>query len=192
MQAARYRAKTGVPRGAVNPALKGDKAARFEAKALQYERNGNTAKAQRARERAWRIREKHAIAHPAGIRHPNTYPAFNQQSNYLTRTTTTTTTTGMPMTGLSATGLSSTGLSTTGMPMTAMPMTGLSTTGYATTGYATTGSSTTTTNTVIQQPVQTQQVTHSLYVPILLISSSLSRLFLHSPILHLRLFTSTM
>ena len=61
----------------------GDKASRFEARALEYERKGNHAKAQRNRERAWRTREKHSVAHPAGSRHPNTYPNYNQQMSIL-------------------------------------------------------------------------------------------------------------
>ena len=71
----------------MTPALRGDKAARFEARALEYERKGNHAKAQRNRERAWRTREKHSIAHPAGSRHPNTYPNYNQQMSILRPTT---------------------------------------------------------------------------------------------------------
>lgn len=62
--------------GPLNPTLKSDKAARCEAKALEYERKGNLAKAQRNRERAWRIREKHAIPHPVGAQHPSTYTAY--------------------------------------------------------------------------------------------------------------------
>ena len=81
LQAARYRG----PRSAVgaNPTLYNNKAARFEARALEYERKGNHAKAQRNRERAWKTREKHSIAHPAGSRHPNTYPNYNQQMSML-------------------------------------------------------------------------------------------------------------
>ena len=67
----------------MTPALRGDRAARFEARALEYERRGNHAKAQRNRERAWKTREKHSIAHPAGSRHPNTYPNYNQQMSIL-------------------------------------------------------------------------------------------------------------
>jgi len=46
--------------------MKSDKAARCEAKALEYERKGNLAKAQKNRERAFRIRQKHSLAVPAG------------------------------------------------------------------------------------------------------------------------------
>ena len=60
---------------ALPPGMKNDKAARCEVKALEYEKRGNLAKAQRNRERAYRIREKHGIAHPVGTVRPATYVA---------------------------------------------------------------------------------------------------------------------
>lgn len=71
-QAARYRqaaiAKLNQPIKSVAVPIgqKNDKAARCEAKALEYEKRGNLAKAQRNREKAYRIREKHGIPHPVG------------------------------------------------------------------------------------------------------------------------------
>ena len=62
----------------MGPALKSDKAARCEAKALEYERKGNLAKAQKNREKAWRIREKHSIPHPVGASHPSTFAGYTQ------------------------------------------------------------------------------------------------------------------
>eukprot|EP01110_Echinostelium_bisporum_P000679 TRINITY_DN1167_c0_g1_i1.p1 TRINITY_DN1167_c0_g1~~TRINITY_DN1167_c0_g1_i1.p1 ORF type:complete len:189 (-),score=106.66 TRINITY_DN1167_c0_g1_i1:88-654(-) len=51
---------------ATAPGQKADKAARCDAKALEYERKGNMAKAQKNRERAYKIRSKHGITHPVG------------------------------------------------------------------------------------------------------------------------------
>lgn len=78
--------------GPMNPALKSDKAARCEAKALEYERKGNLSKAQRNRERAWRIREKHAIPHPVGAQHPSTYSSYTQTMTHPVTSVPTTTT----------------------------------------------------------------------------------------------------
>lgn len=106
-KAARYRQKaiakmnqplksagTARPIGSVgttpgNPALKSDKAARCEAKALEYERKGNLAKAQKNRERAWRIREKNGIPHPVGAVPPLGYSS--------TTTSYSSTTTAVPL-----------------------------------------------------------------------------------------------
>lgn len=55
--------------------MKNDKAARCEVKALEYEKKGNLAKAQKNRERAYRIREKHGLAHPVGTSRPANYVA---------------------------------------------------------------------------------------------------------------------
>lgn len=54
------------------PGVKNDKAARCDLKALEYEKKGNLAKAQKNRERAYKIREKHGIAHPVGTVRPAT------------------------------------------------------------------------------------------------------------------------
>lgn len=86
----------------VTPALKSDKAARCEAKALEYERKGNLAKAQRNREKAWRIREKNAIPHPVGTVPPLGYSA--------------------------ATGYSGTGYTNTAYPAGTVPMNNMNTT----------------------------------------------------------------
>lgn len=59
------------------PGVKNDKAARCELKALEYEKKGNLAKAQRNREKAYRIREKHGIAHPVGTTLPATTTSTN-------------------------------------------------------------------------------------------------------------------
>eukprot|EP00026_Physarum_polycephalum_P012414 Phypoly_transcript_12718.p1 GENE.Phypoly_transcript_12718~~Phypoly_transcript_12718.p1 ORF type:complete len:238 (+),score=69.13 Phypoly_transcript_12718:319-1032(+) len=92
-------AQTAKPIGAVGTAgpspLKSDKAARCEAKALEYERKGNLAKAQKNRERAWRIREKNSIPHPVGAQHPSTYAGYTQN---MTAVPTTSGTTFVPST----------------------------------------------------------------------------------------------
>jgi tetratricopeptide (TPR) repeat protein len=77
-KAANYRqkatAKLSEPLTAPAPvSQKRDKAARCEAKALNYEKQGNLAKAQKNREKAYRIREKHNIPHPIGTLPPATY-----------------------------------------------------------------------------------------------------------------------
>jgi hypothetical protein len=89
----------------VSPALKSDKAARCEAKALEYERKGNLAKAQRNREKAWRIREKHSIPHPVGAQHPSTYAGYTQNMTAVPTTSGTTfvpTSNAVPMNNMGA------------------------------------------------------------------------------------------
>ena len=75
-KAATYRqraiAKLNQPTTAVPMVNRHDKAARCEAKALEYEKKGNLAKAQRNRERAYRIRQRHNIPHPVGTVPPMT------------------------------------------------------------------------------------------------------------------------
>eukprot|EP00026_Physarum_polycephalum_P016641 Phypoly_transcript_17598.p1 GENE.Phypoly_transcript_17598~~Phypoly_transcript_17598.p1 ORF type:complete len:223 (+),score=61.80 Phypoly_transcript_17598:78-746(+) len=69
------------------PGVKNDKAARCELKALEYEKKGNLAKAQRNREKAYRIREKHGIAHPVGTMPPANYSSTNATTTPMTTQT---------------------------------------------------------------------------------------------------------